>query len=144
MASIIEIKNTFQSFFSFPLKEDLIEVLRLQINYLKIISIKYQLIAPDNNYNINEESDLVKICQYLEHNKWKPGEIILKNQEIRMIKRDFYSFSTIADFLNHNRSIEIELSLHEKKRKPCRDFLKVCRAEYDSSDRCVCRRRRCR
>jgi len=30
------------------------------------------------------------------------------------------------------RSIEIELSLHEKKRKPCRDFLKVCRAEYDN------------
>lgn len=30
------------------------------------------------------------------------------------------------------RSIEIELSLHDKKRKPCRDFLKVCRAEYDN------------
>ena len=28
--------------------------------------------------------------------------------------------------------IEIELSLQEKKRKPCRDFLKVCRAEYDN------------
>lgn len=31
-----------------------------------------------------------------------------------------------------SRSIEIELSLHDKKRKPCRDFLKVCRAEYDN------------
>ena len=31
-----------------------------------------------------------------------------------------------------SRNIEIELSLHEKKRKPCRDFLKVCRAEYDN------------
>ena len=30
------------------------------------------------------------------------------------------------------RAIEIELSLHHKKRKPCRDFLKVCRAEYDN------------
>ena len=30
------------------------------------------------------------------------------------------------------RSIQIELSLHEKKRKPCRDFLKVCRSEYDN------------
>jgi len=30
------------------------------------------------------------------------------------------------------RGIEIELSLHDKKRKPCRDFLKVCRAEYDN------------
>jgi hypothetical protein len=30
------------------------------------------------------------------------------------------------------RSIEIELSLHDKKRKPCRDFLKVCRSEYDN------------
>jgi len=30
------------------------------------------------------------------------------------------------------RSIEIELSLQDKKRKPCRDFLKVCRAEYDN------------
>ena len=30
------------------------------------------------------------------------------------------------------RAIEIELSLHYKKRKPCRDFLKVCRAEYDN------------
>ena len=30
------------------------------------------------------------------------------------------------------RSIEIELSLQHKKRKPCRDFLKVCRAEYDN------------
>ena len=30
------------------------------------------------------------------------------------------------------RAIEIELSLHDKKRKPCRDFLKVCRAEYDN------------
>jgi len=31
-----------------------------------------------------------------------------------------------------SRTIEIELSLHDKKRKPCRDFLKVCRAEYDN------------
>ena len=30
------------------------------------------------------------------------------------------------------RAIEIELSLHDKKRKPCRDFLKICRAEYDN------------
>jgi len=30
------------------------------------------------------------------------------------------------------RAIEIELSLHDRKRKPCRDFLKVCRAEYDN------------
>ena len=31
-----------------------------------------------------------------------------------------------------SRNIEIELSLHHKKRKPCRDFLKVMRAEYDN------------
>jgi hypothetical protein len=31
-----------------------------------------------------------------------------------------------------SRTIEIELSLHDKKRKPCRDFLKVCRSEYDN------------
>lgn len=31
-----------------------------------------------------------------------------------------------------SRMIEIELSLHDRKRKPCRDFLKVCRAEYDN------------
>ena len=31
-----------------------------------------------------------------------------------------------------SRNIEIELSLHDKKRKLCRDFLKVCRAEYDN------------
>ena len=31
-----------------------------------------------------------------------------------------------------SRNIEIELSLHDKKRKPCRDFLKVMRAEYDN------------
>ena len=30
------------------------------------------------------------------------------------------------------RAIEIELSLQDVKRKPCRDFLKVCRAEYDN------------
>tara|TARA_R100000697_G_scaffold121006_1_gene147154 strand:+ start:132 stop:800 length:669 start_codon:yes stop_codon:yes gene_type:complete len=30
------------------------------------------------------------------------------------------------------RAIEIELSLHDQKRKNCRDFLKVCRAEYDN------------
>lgn len=30
------------------------------------------------------------------------------------------------------RNIQIELSLHDKKRKPCRDFLKVCRSEYDN------------
>ncbi len=30
------------------------------------------------------------------------------------------------------RNIEIELSLQDKKRKPCRDFLKICRAEYDN------------
>ena len=30
------------------------------------------------------------------------------------------------------RAIEIELSLQDKKRKPCRDFLKVCRSEYDN------------
>jgi len=30
------------------------------------------------------------------------------------------------------RNVEIELSLHDKKRKPCRDFLKVCRSEYDN------------
>lgn len=30
------------------------------------------------------------------------------------------------------RTIEIELALHDKKRKTCRDFLKVCRAEYDN------------
>jgi len=30
------------------------------------------------------------------------------------------------------RAIEIELSLHDKKRKPCRDFLKVARNEYDN------------
>ncbi len=31
-----------------------------------------------------------------------------------------------------SRTIEIELSLADKKRKPCRDFLKICRAEYDN------------
>ncbi len=31
-----------------------------------------------------------------------------------------------------SRNIEIELSLHDKKRKACRDFLKICRAEYDN------------
>jgi len=31
-----------------------------------------------------------------------------------------------------SRNIEIELSLHDLKRKPCRDYLKVCRAEYDN------------
>jgi len=31
-----------------------------------------------------------------------------------------------------SRNIEIELSLHDRKRKPCRDFLKICRAEYDN------------
>lgn len=31
-----------------------------------------------------------------------------------------------------SRNIEIELALHDLKRKPCRDFLKVCRAEYDN------------
>ena len=31
-----------------------------------------------------------------------------------------------------SRNIEIELSLHDLKRKACRDFLKVCRAEYDN------------
>ena len=31
-----------------------------------------------------------------------------------------------------SRNIEIELSLHEQKRKPCRDFLKVMRSEYDN------------
>jgi len=30
------------------------------------------------------------------------------------------------------RAIEIELSLQDKKRKPCRDFLKLCRSEYDN------------
>jgi len=30
------------------------------------------------------------------------------------------------------RAIEIELSLQDKKRKPCRDFLKVARSEYDN------------
>jgi len=31
-----------------------------------------------------------------------------------------------------SRNIEIELSLHDKKRKSCRDFLKVMRNEYDN------------
>lgn len=31
-----------------------------------------------------------------------------------------------------SRMIEIELSLQHKKRKPCRDFLKICRNEYDN------------
>lgn len=31
-----------------------------------------------------------------------------------------------------SRMIEIELSLQDKKRKPCRDFLKICRNEYDN------------
>ena len=31
-----------------------------------------------------------------------------------------------------SRNIEIELSLQELKRKPCRDFLKICRSEYDN------------
>jgi len=31
-----------------------------------------------------------------------------------------------------SRNIEIELSLQDIKRKPCRDFLKICRAEYDN------------
>ena len=31
-----------------------------------------------------------------------------------------------------SRAIEIELSLQDIKRKPCRDFLKICRAEYDN------------
>jgi len=30
------------------------------------------------------------------------------------------------------RAIEIELSLDQRKRKPCRDFLKVMRSEYDN------------
>mgnify|MGYP003677699415 FL=1 len=31
-----------------------------------------------------------------------------------------------------SRNIEIELALHRDKRKSCRDFLKVSRAEYDN------------
>jgi len=31
-----------------------------------------------------------------------------------------------------SRNIEIELSLHDQKRKACRDFLKIARAEYDN------------
>ena len=31
-----------------------------------------------------------------------------------------------------SRTIEIELSLQDKKRKPCRDFLKICRSDYDN------------
>ena len=31
-----------------------------------------------------------------------------------------------------SRNIEIELALQDKKRKPCRDFLKLCRSEYDN------------
>lgn len=31
-----------------------------------------------------------------------------------------------------SRTIEIELSLQDCKRKPCRDFLKICRSEYDN------------
>ena len=31
-----------------------------------------------------------------------------------------------------SRTIEIELSLQDSKRKPCRDFLKICRSEYDN------------
>ena len=31
-----------------------------------------------------------------------------------------------------SRNIEIELSLQDVKRKQCRDFLKVCRSEYDN------------
>ena len=31
-----------------------------------------------------------------------------------------------------SRAIEIELSLQDIKRKPCRDFLKICRSEYDN------------
>jgi len=31
-----------------------------------------------------------------------------------------------------SRTIEIELSLHDQKRKKCTDFLKVARAEYDN------------
>tara|TARA_R110000744_G_scaffold72748_6_gene145872 strand:- start:2006 stop:2680 length:675 start_codon:yes stop_codon:yes gene_type:complete len=31
-----------------------------------------------------------------------------------------------------SRNIEIELSLQDKKRKHCRDFLKICRSEYDN------------
>ena len=31
-----------------------------------------------------------------------------------------------------SRTIEIELSLQIKKRKSCREFLKVCRSEYDN------------
>jgi hypothetical protein len=31
-----------------------------------------------------------------------------------------------------SRNIEIELSLQDIKRKPCRDFLKICRSEYDN------------
>lgn len=31
-----------------------------------------------------------------------------------------------------SRNIEIELSLHDLKRKPCKEFLKVMRAEYDN------------
>ena len=31
-----------------------------------------------------------------------------------------------------SRTIEIELSLQDCKRKPCREFLKICRSEYDN------------
>jgi hypothetical protein len=31
-----------------------------------------------------------------------------------------------------SRTIEIELSLSDKKRKPCRDFLKIMRSDYDN------------
>ena len=30
------------------------------------------------------------------------------------------------------RNIEIELSLQDSKRKPCREFLKICRSDYDN------------
>ncbi len=31
-----------------------------------------------------------------------------------------------------SRTIEIELTLHRDRRKPCKEFLKVCRSEYDN------------
>ena len=80
MLSVIldkDLKNNFKTFFSFLVLDNIVSLIEHQINYLRIYSHKYSLIAEPEKISKEELKDLNGLG-YLERPYWYAGEIILK------------------------------------------------------------------
>ncbi len=104
-----EIFESWRSFFSYPLKEDLCTLLTSQLLYLIHTASKHQVLSI--NQNIEEYgNDLGKICTAISDYRWEAGILLAYNIPKERTTRDNkYTFRFISNYLQLNKNIRDSL-----------------------------------